>query len=108
MIRAKNGNIIFKNQAELNAETNRRIKKILDKEIIKHKQEATQEALVLLLPMVCNALHESHGFGEKRLNKFIDRFMIHVECLQDGITGIDDYQEWCKEQGYTFIEVVVE
>lgn len=106
MKRCKNGEIHFKNMAELNAETNRRIKLILEKEIKKYKQAATKEALILLLPLVCTALYEAYGFGEKRQEKFINYFQMHMECINDGITELEQYRAWCVEQGYKYFDVI--
>ena len=106
MITAKNGNIIFENRAELNLKTKELVRKEVAKLIDEAKRKSTEEALTLILPMACNALYECYGFGEKRLEKFIDQFMLHMECLQDGVTGLDDYAKWCKDQGYKFIDVV--
>lgn len=106
MITAKNGNLIFKNRAELNAETNKRIKKILETEIVKYKQSATKEALILLLPLACTSLYEAYGLAEKRQERFIDYFITHMECINDGITDIEEYRKWCQEQGYKYFNVV--
>lgn len=105
MIRTKNGEIHFKNQAELNKETNRRIKKILETEIVKYKQAATKEAMLLILPIAFTALHEAYGFGEKRLQRFADCFMLHMECINAGVTDLEQYKEFCEEQGYKVLEV---
>lgn len=117
VIRAKNGNLIFNDISDLNKEIQRRIQPKIDKAIEEYhekynaaveqaKTDATKEALALILPMTCNALYEVYGFGEKRLEQFIDKFMVHMSCLEQGVTDLSDYKEWCKDQGYSFIEVV--
>lgn len=105
MIRAKNGNIIFKNQAELNTETNRRIDLILEKKAIEYKAEATERAMTLLLPIIGTVLYETFGFGQKRLDRFAEGFDKHLECIEEEVLTLEQYQNWCKEQGYACLIV---
>lgn len=106
MKRCKNGEIHFKNQAELNIEIKRRVKSILEDEIKKYKQAATREALILMLPIACTALNESHGFNKKRLEPFIEYFTTHLKCIEESVTDIDDYEKWCKDNKVKFFNVV--
>ena len=101
MIKAKNGNIIFRNTAELNNEIMRKMSKAVE---TYHKTD-TKNALNLFKPLALNALYEVPGVGEKRINQFLDRFNVHMECLQDGVVTPEEYRDWCLEQGYKVVEV---
>lgn len=106
MITAKNGNIIFKNRAELNIVTKDLVRKEVTKVIEQAKRKSTEEALLSLLPIACTSLYEAYGFAEKRQERFIDYFITHMECINDGITDIEEYRKWCQEQGYKYFNVV--
>ena len=106
MITAKNGNIIFKNRAELNIMTKDLVRKEVTKVIEQAKRKSTEEALLLLLPIACTSLYEAYGFAEKRQEKFIEYFITHMQCIEDGVTDIGQYKDWCKQQGYKYFDVV--
>ena len=113
MKRCKNGEIHFKNSFELNQFFNKKLKPIIDGEIEEYhknlekaKINSTKEALTLILPIACTSLYEAFGFAEKRQEKFIDCFTKHIECLNEGVTDLDDYQKWCKDNKIKYFEVV--
>lgn len=99
MKRTKDGKIIFDNSLELNRTIKEKIKPMLNDVISKAKQDAVREALELMVPLVCNALYESHGFGPKRQEQFLKCVHVHLQCLDEGVTTIDDYEKWCKDSG---------
>ena len=41
--------------------------------------------------LVIETLHTELGFGQKRVNKFMDRFSLKQECLVDGVVEWQDY-----------------
>lgn len=41
--------------------------------------------------LVIETLHTELGFGQKRVNKFMDRFYLKQECLVDGVVEWQDY-----------------
>lgn len=43
-------------------------------------------------------LHDEFGFGQKRVQQFIDRFMAKSECLADDYCSWDDYINTIKEE----------
>jgi len=99
----KQEQIIFKNKHEFNQAVNAKFKPLIDEEVKKlmdkyqkaveqAKTDATREALALILPIACNALYEAYGYREKRLEKFVKQFQIHMECLNMGVTDLDDYK----------------
>lgn len=113
----KQEQIIFNSKQEFNQAVNAKFKPLIDEEVKKLMQKyeaavseaktnATREALILILPIACNALYEAYGYREKRLEKFVRYFQIHMECLNDGVTDLDDYKQWCQDQGYKFIDVL--
>ena len=71
---------MFKDKHTFLQEINKRFKPLIDEEIVKYnatmakeiekaKIEATKEAMMLILPMSCNALYEAYGIGEKANGK---------------------------------------
>lgn len=108
MKRCKNGEIHFKSQAELSIETKKRVETLIDKELEKVKLQATKDAGNIMLPVIATALYEAYGFGIKRIEKFVEYFNKHIECINDGVTTAEQYEEWCKEQGYKCLIVEAE
>ncbi len=113
----KQEQIIFNSKQEFNQAVNAKFKPLIDEEVKKLMQKyeaavseaktnATREALMLILPIACNALYEAYGYREKRLEKFVKYFQVHMECLNEGITTLEDYKQWCQDQGYKFIDIL--
>lgn len=112
-IKAANGNIIFPDMKNVTDFFNIKAKPMIEEAIENYhskveevKQDATKEALILLLPIVCTSLYESYGFGEKRLQKFIEYFLIHMECINNGVTDLQQYKDFCKDQNWRFFDMV--
>ena len=112
MIRTKDKKIIYDSIKEVSEDFNRRAKPMIDEAIADYhkkleqaKQESTKEALILLLPIVCTSLYEAYNFGEVRQQKFIDYFVRHMECINLGVTDIEQYREFCVEQGLKFFDI---
>lgn len=105
MIKGKYGQLTFANEKELSQAIDKYIQPILAEAKEQATTKGTETALKLLLPLIVNALYEVQGIGEKRINQFIDRFNVHMECLQDGIVTPEEYRDWCLEQGYKVVEV---
>lgn len=116
MIKAKNGNIIFKNVAELNKEIQRKMQPQINKAIEKYhepvdkmKKDATVEGTKIaqnfLFCLACNALYEVPGIGDKRMDAFIKRLKVHQECVEEGIVTLTQYKDWCISKGYKIWEV---
>lgn len=97
MKKTKDGKIIFDNTLELNRTIKQKIKPMIADITAQAKQEATKEALQLMFPIACNALYEAYGFGQKRQEQFLKYFNIHLQCLDEGVTTLDDYEKWCKD-----------
>lgn len=113
----KSQQIVFKDKHAFLQEINKRFKPLIDEEIVKYnatmakeiekaKIEATKEAMMLILPMSCNALYEAYGIGEKRMEKFLEYFKIHLECLNKGVTDLNDYAKWCEDNKIKFFDVM--
>ena len=43
-------------------------------------------------------LHDEFGFGEKRIQRAIDRFNFKAECLADDYCSWDDYIQTIKDE----------
>lgn len=104
-MRKHKGQIIFDGPLDLKREIKRQIKPMLDDMASKAKQEAVGEALELMLPIACNCIYEAYGFNKKRLKPFLEYFATHIECLDSGVTTLDDYRKWCKDNGIKYIEM---
>lgn len=105
--------IVFRNKKEFNQAVNRKFKPLINEEIKKYhanleqaKIKATEDALMFILPLCCTVLNEVYGFGSKRQEKFIEYFIKHMECLEEGVTDIEQYKEYCKENRVKFFDVV--
>lgn len=109
--------LIFKSENEFRKAVNAHYMPMLQREIdtlqlaykdqlTKAKIDATQEALIFLLPISCTALYEAYGFAEKRQESFINYFTEHIQCLEDGITSVDQYRDWCLDKGIKYFKVV--
>lgn len=105
MIKGKYGQLTFANEKELSKAIDKYIQPILVKAKEQATREGTETALKLILPLAVNALYEVQGIGEKRINQFIDRFYVHMECLQDGVVTPEEYRDWCLKQGYKVVKV---
>lgn len=96
-MRRVKGQIIFDGPLDLKLEVKRQIKPMLKEIADKAKQEAVTEALELMFPIACNAIYEAYGIGPKRQEQFLKYFKIHLQCLDEGVTTIDDYEKWCAD-----------
>ena len=53
-----------------------------------------------MTPIILTVLYEGFNFGKQRQEKFMKLFETHAECINDGVTSIDQYDDWCREKGY--------
>jgi hypothetical protein len=108
---AKNNPYNFNNKKEFNEAVNKKFKPLINAEVVKLqaayakeiegvKAQATLDASTMLLPMIATSLYEAYGFGQKRIERFVEYFNKHLECISDGVTTADQYEDWCKEKGY--------
>lgn len=68
------------------------------KEIDHELDKIKMQVLDTVLAMSCLVLRDEFGFGEKRLKKFKERFVLKTECLQDGRCTWADVLETVKEE----------
>lgn len=69
-------------------------KKAVDEFILNVKNQTTDTFMVLLAA----TLHDEFGFGEKRVQRAIDRFNFKAECLGDEYVTWQDMIENIKEE----------
>lgn len=69
-------------------------KKAVDEFILNVKNQTTDTLMVLLAA----TLHDEFGFGEKRVQRAIDRFNFKAECLGDEYVTWQDMIENIKEE----------
>lgn len=61
-------------------------------------QEAANNTIETVMLMSLCVLKDEFGFGEKRLNQFLDRYAEKTECMADGYVCWEDLQEEMKEK----------
>lgn len=64
-------------------------------ECVNNIKNNTVDTFIILL---IATLHDEFGFGEKRINRAIDRFELKSECLSDDYCTWQDYIETIKEE----------
>lgn len=70
-------------------------KKDLDKATIKIKEQLLDTVTVLAVA----TLHDEFGYGEKRLNKFIDEYQKQLEAYNSGyVERVSDFTTVLKEE----------
>lgn len=69
-------------------------KKALE-ECINNIKNNTVDTFVILM---ISTLHDEFGFGEKRIQRAIDRFNFKAECLADDYCSWDDYIQTIKDE----------
>ena len=71
-------------------------KKDLDKATVKIKEQLLDTVTVLSVA----TLHDEFGYGEKRLNKFIDEYQKQLEAYNSGyVERVRDFTTVMKEEG---------
>lgn len=60
------------------------------------------------LTLMCYILHNSFGFGEKRLKKIVKEGAYLAECTKEGRLSIDDMTEVLKDECNFSIEELVD
>lgn len=71
------------------------------------KLEAIDKALerINLLPLL--VLRDKFGFGEVRLNRYIDHLIIAVEDFNQGRFTLEDIEKMLKEETNVFVKMEV-
>ena len=69
-------------------------KKALE-ECINNIKNNTVDTFVILM---ISTLHDEFGFGEKRIQRAIDRFNFKAECLAEDYCSWDDYIQTIKDE----------
>ena len=60
------------------------------------------------LTLMCYILHNSFGFGEKRLKKIVKEGLYLAKCTKEGRLSLDDMTEVLKDECNFSIEEMVE
>lgn len=61
-------------------------------------KQASKDTIDTVLLMALSVLHDEFGFGEKRLNRFMDRYALKTECMGEGYVCWEDLQDEMKEK----------
>lgn len=77
------------------------------KEVERMKSDAIDKALerINLLPLL--VLRDKFGFGEVRLNRYIDHLIIAVEDFNQGRFTLEDIEKMLKEETNVFVKMEV-
>lgn len=113
MKHCKNGQIIFKNRAEFNAEVNKHFKPLIEKEVSSKVQQAKDEAVKqvmnLMLPVLTTSLFNAYGYEESEQEPCIKQFIKNMnECTEENIFEWDEYREFCEKKGKKYFEMEIE
>lgn len=68
------------------------------KEIDRELDKVKMQVLDTVLAMSCLVLRNEFCFGEKRLNRFKERFNLETSCLEDGHTTWADVLEMIRKE----------
>ncbi|WP_373710898.1 hypothetical protein [Jeotgalibaca porci] len=72
--------------------------KLTNEKIYKIKEEATTQALAMILPLAMLALRDAEGFGKKRLLRFHDKILEINDDINDGRLNIKDIEDVIGEE----------
>lgn len=61
-------------------------------EDVKHNCVTTFKLMTMM------TLHDEFGFGKRRLEQFMERFMLKVECINEDYASWQDYQDIIKDE----------
>ena len=68
-----------------------RSRRIYDKEVEKVAASNTSTSLIeSFLALVCETLHDEFGWGDIRLNRFRDRLMNKLDCINTDLVDFED------------------
>ena len=68
-----------------------RSRRIYDKEVEKVAASNTSTSLIeSFLALVCETLHDEFGWGDVRLNRFRDRLMNKLDCINTDLVDFED------------------
>jgi len=67
-------------------------------EIDRFCAEVKNNCVVTFKVMTMLTLHDEFGFGQKRLEQFMERFMTKVECITEDYATWGDYQDILNEE----------
>lgn len=67
-------------------------------EIRRFENDLKESCKRSLSAMTCMTLHDEFGFGHDRLEKFIKRWNLKVDCLHEDLVSWEDYASILKEE----------
>ena len=71
-----------------------RSRRIYDKEVEKVAASNTSTSLIeSFLALVCETLHDEFGWGDIRLNRFRERLMNKLDCINTDLVDFEDIRE---------------
>jgi len=66
------------------------------------KLENIKSTLKLLFPIIALSLHDKFGFGEKRINKIIDKIKLQFDCINSNHLSFEDLKNECEKFNIKF------
>ena len=55
-----------------------------------------------IIAVLCVALKDEHNFGERRINKMIDRIYSQLDCVLKNTVTRDEIFKWCRDNKLNF------
>lgn len=93
------------NQKKLKRKIMKQEVKLTNEKVYQIKQEATKQALTMILPLAMLALRDSEGFGKKRLLRFHDKILEINQDMNDGRLNLADIESVIgAEVGIKFVD----
>ena len=62
-------------------------------EVDRFSAEVKHNCVITFKLMTMLTLHDEFGFGQKRLEQFMERFMLKTECINEDYASWKDYQD---------------
>lgn len=85
-----------------------KINAIVNGEIKRAFSEGVYEGTGRTLTLMCYILHNSFGFGEKRLKRFVQEGSYLAKCTKEGRLDLDDMTAVLKDECNFSIEELVD
>lgn len=77
-------------------------------EIKRFETELKENCKRTMGSMACLVLHDEFGFGHDRIEKFISRWNLKVDCLSDDIVNWEDFAAVLKDECDIDIDVPID
>lgn len=70
------------------AQTGKLVKSV-DRRLSEVREQAVADAIATVMAIPIIVMHDDFGFGKVRLQRFLQRFKAHYDCLGDTVSLVD-------------------